>query len=226
MELRLNLNLPQAPREPNPELNRALMPVYNALRLVQEGFQLTESGVTSNEDLLQQLTDSVSGILAADYVTPEDLLALQQIHFSFFAPSSVDGKDNDMWLHTSVTGLTKLYAKLSGIWVLLGVLTSNTVDTTAYLAWKGSWVTTTNYLKNSVVTTSEGAVYVALVTHIASALNAPPNVSVWKLLQEAVVSSGSGIGEAVLSSRAPAVDPAPPNFIISRLNDLVYARVA
>lgn len=225
MDLRLNLNLTQAPRELNPELNRALLPIYNALKLIQEGFQLTETAVSGSENLVQELSSLLQDVASRDYATLADIPEVQQIFFSNLAPNSGEGKDKDLWFATSATGLTKIYAKFSASWALLGSLSPQAVDTSQYLSWKGTWALSGRYVANSVVMAADGAVYLALTTHVATALNAPPNPVTWKLLQEAVVAGGGGLGEAVLSSRAPSVDPAPPNFVISRLGDLVYARL-
>ena len=44
----INLNLPQTPRELNPEINVALIPVYNAIRLIQQYLQGTTASVTTS----------------------------------------------------------------------------------------------------------------------------------------------------------------------------------
>lgn len=222
MELKINLNLAQAPREINPELNRALTPIYNALRLIQEGFQLTETAFTDNESTVQQLAALISDIDSLGYITLADIPETQQIFLSTLAPSTGDGKDKDLWLATSGVGGTKVYANYLGNWLLLGSLSPQSIDTSDYLAWRGAWALGVKYLKNAVVLASDGSVYLALSSHIASSVNAPPNTGFWKLLQESTVSTGAT--EAVLSSRAPALPGATPNFVTTSASDLVYAR--
>lgn len=49
--------------------------------------------------------------------------------------------------------------------------------------WNGNWATATNYQKGDVVQ-YDGSSYIALINHLSSAANRPPNLSTWGLMAE------------------------------------------
>lgn len=226
----INLNLPQTPRELNPEINVALIPVYNAIRLIQQYLQGTTASVTTSGINVASLEALINAHINNPDIHPDistldftKIIYTSQVLLGPFAASignigdfSINKTTRDVYYKDQIEG-----------WIKVGSLAAPTTSPTSsstYLSWKGTWTSGTTYLKNSVVTVNDGSVYVALLDR-PSGSSTPPSTG-WKLLQEGTVSTGSGIGEAVLSSRAPATDPTPPNFVRTAAGDLVYARVA
>lgn len=228
---KINLNLPQTPREINPEINLALIPVYNAIRLLQQYLQEGDNTSVANTTNLTQLQALLSAHIGDTSIHPDIAnLNYTKIYYTdqvFSGPLAGSiGEIGDFGVNKTTRDV--YYKDQIEGWIKVGSLAAPTTSPTsspdAYLAWRGTWLSNATYLKNSVVTVSDGSVYVALSNRPAGS-PVPPSPD-WKLLQEGTVSSSNQVGEAVLSSRAPAVDPAPPNFVISRLGDLVYARLA
>lgn len=212
----INLNLPQNPNESSYELNRALDPVYNALRLLQRELQGTSDTASSASSNLTKINASILSLESAvnNLINDFNSLASTKITLSGNTPADSQGNAGDLWIHSTVANKT-FYYKFDSKWVR--VLTS--ADSNTAVTFSGTYDPTRTYPINTLVKATDGSVWLTLALIPIGSSPSDSNSS-YLLIQEAV----RGVGEAVLSSRAPAPPGSPPNFVISRLGDLVYAR--
>jgi hypothetical protein len=215
---RINLNLSQNPNETSQELNKALDPVYNALRLLQREIEGNSNSVEITGTNLEEVKASLASLDSAvnDLSLTVNSLSFPTITLSGNTPSNLQGNSGDLWIQSTVNSKT-FYYKFGDRWIR--VLTA--ADTNSAVTFAGTYSPLLAYNLNTIVKLTDGSVWLSLTS---IPLGSTPSVanSSWLMIQESL---SAGIGEAVLSSRAPALPGDPPNFVISRLGDLVYARI-
>lgn len=110
----LDLRLPQYPRTGNPALDLALVPVFNAIRLLQQSGQGTAdatSVILAEFATLQSVVTGLSTSLEALIASMQSLSGAE-IFSSLANPANSQGKDGDLWIVAN----TAVWFKVAGIW--------------------------------------------------------------------------------------------------------------
>jgi len=119
----LDLRLPQYPKTGMPELDLALAPVFNALRLLQQSAQNTSDVVVTTNGASTELQLAVHNLSVTVDSILEQLAATPTatIYSSLTNPSNAYGADGDLWIVANKTA----WFKVAGVWGI--VLVSSTV---------------------------------------------------------------------------------------------------
>lgn len=223
----INLKLPQYPIGYSKEITDALIPVYNALRIIQEAL----SPSIGNSASIVSLQEAIIALETAGFITLTDIPKSFYFTIGSGIPDSSIGNTGDLYLDIDGTS-RNLYIKdnESTEWkfvTVIGDMLWENFYSKGGMIYAGVYQPDISYRKGSVVVDSiTGFSYVALVDNIINI--SPTDTTKWQRIGDTGGVISVVPGEAVISSRNPNAldDPDNIDYVVTGTGQLVYARAA